>query len=224
MNEITVLLEKVTKIYGSGHTAVKAVDEVSFTLENGTMTAVVGPSGSGKSTLLHLIGAMDKATRGTTEIAGVVLNELTQSQLTRVRRDKIGFVFQTFNLIPNLTALENVTLPMEFVHLSHRKRTERGKVLLENIGLADRMRHKPSELSGGEQQRVAIARALANDPSIILADEPTGNLDSKTSERIYELLRDIAQNKTVIVVTHDMNLANYADKTITIKDGKIDEA
>lgn len=223
MGKYIVSLKHVTKIYGSGHTEVKAVDNVNFTVEVETMTAVVGPSGSGKSTLLHLIGAMDKATSGTLEIAGLMLNGLTERQLTKVRRDNIGFVFQTFNLIPNLSALENVTLPMEFVRLPRRKRIERGKQLLEDVELAHRMRHKPAELSGGEQQRVAIARALANNPDIVLADEPTGNLDSKTSERIFELLRKIAEHKTVIVVTHDLNLADYANRIVQINDGKIEE-
>lgn len=223
MDKDPIVLRNVTKVYGKGHIAVRALDNVSINIKKATMVAVVGPSGSGKSTLLHLIGAMDKATSGFVEVAGRILNELNEKELTRIRREKIGFVFQTFNLISNLSALENITLPMEFVHLPYTKRMKKGKQLLEEIGLGNRMNHKPSELSGGEQQRVAIARALANDPDIILADEPTGNLDSKTGMLIFDILRKIAEKRTVVVVTHDINLAKNADNVIKINDGKIDK-
>ena len=220
MDKETVQVRGIVKLYGKGHLAVKALDGIDLDVKGATMTAIVGPSGSGKSTLLHVIGAMDKATRGEVEVVGVDLNALDQKGLAKVRREHIGFVFQTFNLIPILTALENVTLPMEFVRKGWREKKERGGYLLEKVHLDHRLRHKPSELSGGEQQRVAIARALANDPAIVLADEPTGNLDTKTGRIIYELLREIAEEKTVIVVTHDEHIAENADRVIHISDGK----
>jgi len=221
MDKDTVQLRGVVKIYGKGHLAVKALDDIDLDVKASSMTAIVGPSGSGKSTLLHIIGAMDKVTRGEVEVAGVKLNTLDQKGLAKFRRDQIGFVFQTFNLIPILTALENVTLPMEFVRKGRREKKERGEYLLKKIHLEHRFRHIPSKLSGGEQQRVAIARALANDPALVLADEPTGNLDNKTGKMIYELLREIAEEKTVIVVTHDEHIAENADKVIHISDGKL---
>ncbi|MHC4684768.1 MAG: ABC transporter ATP-binding protein [Planctomycetota bacterium] len=220
MDKDTVQLRGVVKTYGKGHLAVKALDGIDLDVKGATMTAIVGPSGSGKSTLLHVIGAMDKATKGEVEVVGVDLNALDQKGLAKVRREHIGFVFQTFNLIPILTALENVALPMEFLRKGWRQKKERGGYLLKKVHLDHRLRHKPSELSGGEQQRVAIARALANDPAIVLADEPTGNLDTKTGRMIYELLREIAEEKTVIVVTHDEHIAENADRVIHITDGK----
>ncbi len=223
MDKDTVQLRGVAKIYGKDNLAVKALDNIDLDVKASTMTAVVGPSGSGKSTLLHIIGAMDKATKGDVEVAGVDLNVLGQKGLAKVRRENIGFVFQTFNLVPILTALENVTLPMEFVRKGWREKKERGEYLLKKVHLEHRLRHKPSQLSGGEQQRVAIARALANDPALVLADEPTGNLDSKTGKMIYELLRDIAGEKTVIIVTHDEHIAKNADRVIHISDGQLHE-
>lgn len=221
MDKDTARLKGVVKTYGKGHLSVKALDGINLDFKRATMTAIVGPSGSGKSTLLHVIGAMDKATEGEVEVAGLDLNALNQKGLAKARREHIGFVFQTFNLIPILTALENVTIPMEFLHKGWREKKERGEQLLKKVQLDHRLRHKPSQLSGGEQQRVAIARALANDPAIVLADEPTGNLDSATGRMIYELLRDIAQEKTVIVVTHDEHIAENADRVIYIRDGKL---
>lgn len=223
MDKNTARLRGVVKTYGKGHLAVKALDGIDLDVMGATMTAIVGPSGSGKSTLLHVIGAMDKATKGEVEVVSVDLNALDQRGLAKVRREHIGFVFQTFNLIPILTAFENVTLPMEFVRKGRREKKERGEYLLKKVHLDHRSRHKPSELSGGEQQRVAIARALANDPAILLADEPTGNLDTKTGRMIYELLREIAEEKTVIVVTHDEHIAENADIVIRISDGQLDE-
>lgn len=220
MDKDTVQLRGVVKTYGKGHLAVKALGGIDLDVKGATMTAIVGPSGSGKSTLLNVIGAMDKATKGEVEVVGVDLNALDQKGLAKVRREHIGFVFQTFNLIPILTALENVTLPMEFLRKGWRQKKERGEYLLKKVHLDHRLRHKPSELSGGEQQRVAIARALANDPAIVLADEPTGNLDTITGRMIYELLREIAEEKTVIVVTHDEHIAENADRVIHITDGK----
>ncbi len=223
MDKNTARLRGVVKTYGKGHLAVKALDGIDLDVMGATLTAIVGPSGSGKSTLLHVIGAMDKATKGKVEVVSVDLNALDQSGLAKVRREHIGFVFQTFNLIPILTAFENVALPKEFVRKGWREKKERGEYLLKKVHLDHRSRHKPSELSGGEQQRVAIARALANDPAILLADEPTGNLDTKTGRIIYELLREIAEEKTVIVVTHDEHIAENADRVIYISDGQFHE-
>jgi ABC-type lipoprotein export system ATPase subunit len=223
MDKNTARLRGVVKTYGKGHLAVKALDGIDLDVMGATMTAIVGPSGSGKSTLLHVIGAMDKATKGEVVVVSVDLNALDQKGLAKVRREHIGFVFQTFNLIPILTAFENVTLPMEFVRKGWREKKERGEYLLKKVHLDHRSRHKPSELSGGEQQRVAIARALANNPAILLADESTGNLDTKTGRMIYELLREIAEEKTVIVVTHDEHIAENADRVIHISDGQLDE-
>ena len=185
------------------------------------MVAIVGPSGSGKSTLLHLIGAMDRPTQGEVIVAGQAVNSLSQSELTRFRRQTVGFVFQTFNLIPNLTALENVALPMEFNGVKRAERIGRAKALLERFQLGHRLKHRPPELSGGEMQRVAIARAIANEPRLVLADEPTGNLDSRSGQLIYELLQEISRERTVLVVTHAEDLARLADRIIHIRDGRL---
>lgn len=214
-------LKDVVKSYPKGKGEVRALNGVDLEIQDTGLTAIVGRSGSGKSTLLHLVGAMDQPTSGQVIVAGRGLNDLSGAELTRVRRDTVGFVFQTFNLIPNLTALENVTLPMEFRHVSKSERVERAHALLERFGLGERVHHRPKELSGGEMQRVAIARALANEPPVVLADEPTGNLDSKTGAIIYELLQEIARERTVVVVTHAESLAKLADRVIHIRDGKI---
>jgi len=187
------------------------------------MVAIVGASGSGKSSLLHVMGAMDRPTSGEVLVADQALNTLSEDALTRFRRQTVGFVFQSFNLIPNLTALENVMLPMEFNGVPAEERRRRARALLERVGLGQRLDHRPRELSGGEQQRVAIARALANDPPLILADEPTGNLDSKTGQMIYELLKEISKERTVLVVTHAEALAAMADRIVHIRDGQLKE-
>ncbi len=223
MSEKKTLIElrDVAKYYKKGGEVVKAVDGIDQKIPTTGMVAIVGPSGSGKSTLLHMIGAMDRPTRGEVRVAGKVLNGLAEKDLTRFRRDTVGFVFQTFNLIPNLTALENVSLPMEFNHIPKDERLRRAKSLLERLGLGQRLKHRPNELSGGEMQRVAIARALANNPPLILADEPTGNLDSQTGQTIYELLKEISGERAVVVVTHAEALAQMADRVLHIKDGRI---
>jgi putative ABC transport system ATP-binding protein len=224
MNEAALIrLRGVTKRYRKGGEMVHALDGIDLDLAGKAMVAVVGPSGSGKSSLLHVIGAMDRPTSGEVLVAGQSLSALPENALTRFRRQTVGFVFQSFNLIPNLTALENVMLPMEFNGVAAGARRERARGLLERVELAARLSHRPRELSGGEQQRVAIARALANDPPVILADEPTGNLDSKTGQLIYELLRAIAQQRTVLVVTHAEVLAQMADHVIHIKDGRVEK-
>lgn len=216
-----VVLRGVSKVYRKGINAVQALDGIDLEVGPKGMVAIVGPSGSGKSTLLHLIGAMNRPTTGDIAVAGQRLNTLPEAELTGFRRRAVGFVFQGFNLIPNLSALENVMLPMEFNAVPVGERRRRATALLDRIGLAGRLTHRPGELSGGEQQRVAIARSLANDPPLILADEPTGNLDSKTGEMIYRLLREISRERTVIVVTHAQPLARIADRVLHIQDGRL---
>jgi len=224
MNETRPLiaLRGVVKTYRKGREAIRALDGVDLEVAAPGMAAILGPSGSGKSSLLHVIGAMDRPSAGDVVVAGQALNGLTERELTRFRRQTVGFVFQSFNLIPNLSALENVMLPMEFNGLPGDERRVRARVLLDRIGLGTRLTHRPRELSGGEQQRVAIARALANDPPLVLADEPTGNLDSRTGELIYALLKEIARERTVVVVTHAEPLAQMAGRVVYIKDGRLE--
>jgi ABC-type lipoprotein export system ATPase subunit len=216
-----VELEDVWKSYRKGAETINAVAGIDLNLAERGMVAVVGPSGSGKSTLLHLIGAMDRPTRGAVRVAGQNVGDIPERALTRFRREVVGFVFQTFNLIPNLTALENVALPMEFNGVARPARLQRARALLERVELGQRARHRPNELSGGEMQRVAIARALANEPRVVLADEPTGNLDSATGRLIYELLQAIARERTVVVVTHSEELARLADRILHLRDGRL---
>lgn len=218
MSESVIELENVTKVYSPD---VHALNGITLSIPLKGMYAFVGPSGSGKSTLLHIIGAMDVPTSGNVVLDGVKLNNLKDYKLTLIRRKKVGFVFQDYNLLPNLTALENIMVPMEFAGMSRIKRLRNAALLLEMAGLAKRSTHKPSQLSGGEKQRVAIARALANNPKVILADEPTGNLDSKNAEQIYNLFRNLAKDHTVIVVTHVERLAQLADRVFYLKDGKL---
>lgn len=213
-----IKLTNVIKKY-SGNNGVIALDKISLTIDKLLMAAIIGPSGSGKSTLLHIIGGMDKPTSGIVKVFDSELGQMSEKELTHYRLKKVGFVFQSFNLIPNLTALENVMLPLEFSGLPTLARVERATYLLEQVGLKQRVYHKPTELSGGEMQRVAIARALANDPTLILADEPTGNLDSESGEHIIKLLKHISAERIVIVVTHNEKLANEADKVLHIRDG-----
>lgn len=214
-------VKSLSKVYGSGEAEVKALKDVNLNIEQGEFVAIVGPSGSGKSTLLHLIGGVDKPSSGEVIIKGESIYKLKEKELSILRRRKLGFVFQFFNLIPVLTAEENIEMPVLL---------DNGKIdksymneLLKLLGLEERRNHHPSELSGGQQQRVSIGRALANKPSIILADEPTGNLDSKNSKEVLELLKYCAKkyNQTLILITHDINIAKSADRIITIEDGKI---
>jgi putative ABC transport system ATP-binding protein len=213
----------VRKQYKMGSHSVDALAGVDFLVEQGEFVAIMGPSGSGKSTLLHLIGGLDKATDGEVTIAGQPLSLLKDTQITLLRRRHVGFVFQFFNLLPTLTAEENITLPLLIDGKNLRKYQERLSALLDLIGLTDRRSHKPEQLSGGEQQRVALARALITEPAIVLADEPTGNLDSKTGTTIMQLLRRSCQElgQTVIVVTHDPRAASYADRVVFLRDGLI---
>jgi putative ABC transport system ATP-binding protein len=217
-----IRLVDVTKVYPLPAGDVVALDHVSLEVKPGDFIAVMGPSGSGKSTLLNLIGCLDVPTSGDLFIAGKNIREMDDDELTDLRRDTLGFIFQQFNLIPLLTVRENVEYPLVLKARS-RVSPERAEVLLRRIGLEDELlTHKPSELSGGQQQRVAIARALVNDPAILLCDEPTGNLDSKTGELIMNLLTEVnTQGKTIIMVTHDAHIAEYAHRTINIVDGQI---
>jgi len=214
-------LRSVSKAYRKGRAEVRALDAIDLSVSERGMVAIVGPSGSGKSSLLHLVGAMDRPSAGEVEVAGQALGALPENALAGFRLKTIGFVFQGFNLIPNLSALENVMLPMEFAAVAPNERRRRAGALLARVGLDARASHWPAELSGGEQQRTAIARALANDPPLVLADEPTGNLDSKTGQMIYELLREVSLERTVLVVTHAETLAQMAARVVYMKDGKL---
>jgi len=214
----------LTKTFQSGDQKVLAVRDVTMEIPDGTFGAIVGKSGSGKSTLLSLLGALDKPTSGTIELDGQDVTGMGDARLINYRRDTIGFIFQGNNLIPNMSALENVMLPMEFAGAKSKEAKERAKQLLEQLGVAaDKHNRRPGRLSGGEQQRVAIARALSNKPKLILADEPTGNLDSATSKMIIDILKELAvsQNTTVIVVTHDNGIAQQAQLTFHLKDGAL---
>lgn len=214
-------VKNLSKIYGKGDTLVKAVDDVSFTVEQGEFVAIIGPSGSGKSTLLHIIGGVDTPTTGNVIIDGTDITKLKESPLSIFRRRQIGLVYQFYNLIPILTVEENLTLPLL---LDGRKpNKEQIDYLVSNLGLGDRLKHLPNQLSGGQQQRVSIGRALANNPALLLADEPTGNLDSENSKEIIALLRKFNRehNQTVIMITHDERIAQSADRIIAIEDGKI---
>lgn len=217
-------VKDVTKTYRMGNVYVSALKGVSFTIEEGEFVAILGPSGSGKSTLLHVIGGIDRPNEGTVFIDSVDIFTLNSNRLAEVRLHKIGFVFQFFNLLSRLTALKNVELPLILADLTEKEATEKAQKLLELVGLGERMHHRPTELSGGEQQRVAIARALINDPKIVLADEPTGNLDTKTGWEIVELMKRLNTEKgqTFITVTHDPSIAEHADRIIYLKDGSIE--
>lgn len=215
-----IRLEDVWKIYEMGDVKVQALRGLTFRVSKGEFVCVKGPSGSGKSTAMNMIGALDYPTRGHVYLDNHDITELSESQLATVRGRKIGFVFQQFNLLANLSAIENVELPMMFQGVSSSRRHRRAKELLVRLGLGDRLEHRPSELSGGQQQRVSIARALSNNPEVILADEPTGNLDSKTGKVIIDFLKELhKEGRTVIMITHDDSLARYADRVEKLKDG-----
>lgn len=214
-------VEHVSKIYGKGETSVKALDDISFSVEQGQFVAIIGPSGSGKSTLLHILGGVDTPTSGKVYVDGNDMYTLNESALAIFRRRQIGLIYQFYNLIPVLNVEENITLP---ILLDHRKVDQNNlSDLVETLGLSSRLTHLPNELSGGQQQRVSIARALIASPSLVLADEPTGNLDRKNSEEIVTLLKQLhkEKNQTLIVITHDESIALQADRIITIEDGKI---
>jgi putative ABC transport system ATP-binding protein len=220
--EPIIRLKDVTKHYKMGEEIVKALDGIDIDIYRGDFVAIVGPSGSGKSTAMNMVGALDLATTGEIYLDNQNIEKMHESDLAQIRGKKIGFVFQTFNLIPTLTAIENVMLPMIFQRVPMEERKEKAKALLERMGLSHRMNHLPNQLSGGERQRVAVARALANDPEVILADEPTGNLDSKRGEEIAKMLEELSkEGKTIILVTHDHNMAKHASRIYNLRDGKI---
>jgi putative ABC transport system ATP-binding protein len=222
MNNKIIELKDIKKVYQMDEVEVKALNNVDLKINKNEFVAIMGPSGSGKSTLLHMIGCLDRPSSGKIFINGVDISKLNDSELARLRGKEIGFVFQVFNLYPTLTALENVELPMMIVEKNKKERKERALELLKTVGLEERAEHLPSELSGGERQRVAIARALANDPNIILADEPTGNLDSKSGYEVMKIFTNLKKSgKTLIIVTHDQYIASHAKSIVKIKDGEI---
>lgn len=222
MSEAFIHVTALRKTFVMGRETVTALDGVDLTIDANTFSAVIGPSGSGKSTLMYLLGGLDRPTSGSLEVAGQELEKLDENALAVYRRRTVGFIFQSFNLISSMTALENVAFPMRFARISARARQKRALELLKQVGLENRAYHRPTELSGGQQQRVAVARALVNNPQLILADEPTGNLDTHSGVVIMQLLSDLhRQGRTVLVVTHDPRMAHFATHTIRLLDGQI---
>ncbi|GBC84526.1 putative ABC transporter ATP-binding protein YknY [bacterium HR11] len=221
--EPLIRLDGVVRIYGSGSAdQVVALDGVDLVIRTGEMVAVMGPSGSGKSTLLHIIGCLDRPTRGRYFLRGRPVEDLDEDELARIRNREVGFVFQAFHLLPRATALENVELPLVYARVPPEERRRRAMEALAMVNLTHRARHRPSELSGGERQRVAIARALVNRPSVILADEPTGNLDSRSSDEVMRILQDLwRQGQTIVVVTHERDVAKYCQRVVLMRDGRI---
>lgn len=217
-------LKKVSKIYHMGGEKVYALNQASLYIRKGEFVSIVGPSGSGKSTMMNMIGCLDSADEGEYLLDGQSVSSYSEKELAKVRSRKIGFIFQNFNLLPKMTALENVELPLIYQRVSPKERKERACRALEQVKLLERKGHKPAQLSGGQQQRVAIARALASNPSLFLADEPTGALDSRTGEEIMEIFRDLHERgNTILLITHDENVANQAERKIRIRDGKVSE-
>src|SRR5947208_501563 len=217
-----VELRNVSKIYHLGGEEIRALDDLSLDIQEGEFISIIGPSGSGKSTLMHILGCLDSPTSGTIKLDGTMIHDASPRQLARIRNQKIGFVFQFFNLLPKLNVLQNVELPMVYSGVSLRERKERGMSALKMVDLENRSKHRPMQLSGGQQQRVAIARALVNNPKIVFADEPTGNLDSHTGETILALFRKLSQEgRTIALVTHDPEIASVTPRRIEIRDGKV---
>lgn len=219
-----IKVSHISKIYKTGEIEVKALDDVSFEVKKGEFVAIMGPSGSGKSTLMHILGALDKPTKGNYFLEGDDVGKLDDDKLADIRNKKIGFVFQAYNLLPRTTALKNVMVPMIYGEISREERIKKAKKYLEMVGLGDRFYHTSSQLSGGEQQRVAIARALSMNPSILLADEPTGNIATKQAEEIMEIFQDLnEQGHTIVMITHEEEIAEYAKRIIHIRDGRLAE-
>jgi len=224
MQDSFIRFENITRVYTMGQRKLYALRDVSLTIRAGEFVAIVGPSGSGKSTLMHILGCLDTPSRGTITLDGVMIQDASARQLALMRNRKIGFVFQFFNLLPKLNVVQNVELPMIYSGVSSRERRDRAMASLEAVGLLNRARHRPSQLSGGQQQRVAIARALVNNPRIVFADEPTGNLDSHTGEAILALFRQLStEGRTIVLVTHDPEIAAVTPRRIEIRDGRIAE-
>lgn len=216
-------VKNIIKTYETGETSFRALDDVSLSIESGEFVAIMGASGSGKSTFMNMLGCLDKPTSGSYFLDGIDVMQLNSDELSHIRNEKLGFVFQGFNLIPRTSALENVEMPMIYKGLEHQERLAKAKEALKIVGLEDRENHHPNQMSGGQQQRVAIARAIVNDAPIILADEPTGNLDTKTSAEVMEFFVKLNETnkKTIILVTHEQDIANYAKRIVRFKDGKI---
>lgn len=215
-----IYLKDITKTYDMGSVQVQVLRGITLSVKEGEFLSIIGPSGSGKSTLMNMIGCLDVPTTGEYFLDGKEISTYNEKQLSKIRNQKIGFIFQKFNLLPKLSALENVELPLIYRGMSQKERMKKSIEALEKVGLSDRMSHKPTELSGGQQQRVAIARALAGDPPVLLADEPTGNLDSKSGSDVMELIHELSnEGKTIVLITHDIDIANEAQRIVTIKDG-----
>jgi putative ABC transport system ATP-binding protein len=222
MAEPLINLEDATKVYRMGDVSVRALRGVDLAVEPGELVAIMGASGSGKSTLMNIIGCLDRPTQGRYFLAGQEVSRLSRDELARIRNQVLGFVFQSFNLLSRTSALENVELPMVYAGLHRKERDQRAHRALERVGLGDRVDHHPSQLSGGQQQRVAIARALVGDPKVILADEPTGNLDSRTSVEVFALFQELNRaGMTIVVVTHEPDIASYASRVVVVRDGKV---
>lgn len=222
MSDFIVLADNINKSFQLDSLIVPVLTGVTFAVKMQEFVAIMGPSGSGKSTLLNLIGCLERPTSGKIIIENTDTSGLSDDEIAKIRGEKIGFVFQTFNLVPRLNAMQNVELPMIYKEIPKQKRLERARFLLESVGLGDRLKHRPPQLSGGERQRVAIARALTNEPAIILADEPTGNLDTKAGEQVLDIFENLhANGRTIIMVTHDHKIAEHADRIIRIEDGRI---
>ena len=225
MVKYAVKVEDISKIYNSGGVEVKALEHISFALKEGEFVAILGPSGSGKSTLMHILGTIDRPTKGEVYIDGTPTSKMNEDEIAEFRNKKLGFVFQAYNLINGLDAEKNVVLPLMASNMPEKERVKRADDLLTRLGLSHRLKQKPPKMSGGEQQRVAIARALVNNPSLILADEPTGNLDTKSGDEVIKLLGEVSKsgNVTIVMVTHNVDLTKYCDRVIYIKDGKIEK-
>jgi putative ABC transport system ATP-binding protein len=224
MNELVIVSKTLVKTYWMGKILVEALRGVSLEIQRGEVIAIMGPSGSGKSTLMNLLGCLDRPTSGEYILDGETVSRLSDNKLAVIRNKKVGFIFQSFNLLPRVSALENVELPLRYAGGNHHR--QRAQQALESVGLSDRMKHRPSELSGGQQQRVAIARALVNNPAIVMADEPTGNLDSKSGREIMDLLLSLNRERamTVIIVTHDLAIASQTQRIIRLRDGLVEAA